>query len=514
MGRLFWKFFFAFWLTLLAASFAVGLVLWLRWQSVEVAAGPRPFFLVGAAAATLRNGGLPAVTELLSDWEREDRATVLAVDENGRDLLDRPVPPEPLAEAQRLLAERVDRRSVRSLRAGDGHTYLFFIPAADGGIEEAPPVTAEERARWESRTRFENGARERFGSRQQRREELGLSRRDGDHGDRTLGRARWWLHRTPVAPLAVLIASLVFSAILAWSISRPIRSLHAAFDAVAQGRLDTRVAPRMGARRDEIGDLGDGFDRMAERLERLLAAQRRLLHDVSHELRSPLARLQVAVGLARQNPQKLDATLDRIEREATRVDELVGELLTLSHLEAGTAANRRERLDLVELVAGIADDARFEAQAAGRDVRFATRAGSPGEVWAEVLAEPLHRAVENVIRNAVKFTAEGTTVEVEAGLAGSAGGGPTSEGRFVVTVADHGPGVPAGELAAIFEPFHRGDNRPQAAGFGLGLAIARRAVEIHHGSIHAANRTDGTGLVITISLPLAGLGEEGDPVTV
>jgi|CXWL01.1.fsa_nt_gi two-component system OmpR family sensor kinase len=296
--------------------------------------------------------------------------------------------------------------------------------------------------------------------------------------------------------LVGLLASLVASGLLAWHLAKPVRSLSWAFDAVASGRLDTRVAPRMGRRRDEIADLGRGFDRMTAQLEQLVAAQRRLLHEVSHELRSPLARLEAAVGLARQSPEKLTASLDRIEREAARLDALVGQLLTLSHLEAGTAGEPRERLDLVELVAGIIEDARFEARLVGRDVSFTAVGEALGEVHVDVHAEALHRALENVIRNAVRHTALGTTVEVEIAAA---------VGRQVhIEIRDRGPGVATPDLERIFEPFYRGEAAPATAsgGVGLGLAIARQAIALHRGQIAARNRTDG-GLVVAIDLPLS-----------
>ena len=164
-----------------------------------------------------------------------------------------------------------------------------------------------------------------------------------------------------------------------------------AFDAVAAGKLDTRIGSRMG-RRDEIADLGRDFDRMAQQLQILLGSQRRLLHDVSHELRSPLARLQAAIGLARQQPEKLDASLDRIERESGRLDELVG---TADPVATGSRHQRRggRKVDLVDLVAGIADDARFEAEATGRRCRFPARARSSSRSARKLL----HRAFENVI---------------------------------------------------------------------------------------------------------------------
>src|SRR5207249_6291638 len=142
----------------------------------------------------------------------------------------------------------------------------------------------------------------------------------------------------PIAPwefiVIGIVTSLVFSALLAWYLTRPIRNLRWAFDAAAAGRLETRVSPLMGRRRDEIADLGRDFDRMAQQLQNLVSAQRRLLHDVSHELRSPLARLQAAIGLARQQPAKLDTSLERIEREAMRLDSMVGEVLALARLES------------------------------------------------------------------------------------------------------------------------------------------------------------------------------------
>lgn len=301
---------------------------------------------------------------------------------------------------------------------------------------------------------------------------------------------------SPWVPLAVaVIASLGFSALLAWYLARPIRNLRWAFNAVAHGRLETRVAPRMGSRRDEVADLGRDFDAMAQQLQQLVASQRRLLHDVSHELRSPLARLQAAIGLARQDPRKLEASLERVEREAVRLDGLVGEILTLARLEAGNGGPPEEEVDLMELVAAIAEDAGFEAAANGRALRLDGE--GEGEVVAQVQAELIHRAVENIVRNAVKYTASGTTVEVSAGRRGS---------TFGVTVADRGPGVAEADLEAIFEPFYRSPSAERAGqgtpGFGLGLAIARRAVEAHGGRLVARNR-EGGGLVMELSLPLA-----------
>lgn len=294
----------------------------------------------------------------------------------------------------------------------------------------------------------------------------------------------------PILPIfAALLGSLAASAVLAWYFARPIRHLRWALGEIAEGRFDTRVQQLMGGRRDELADLGRDVDRMAQKLDALVSTQRRLLHDVSHELRSPLARIQAALGLGRQDATKVEATMERVERETMRLDALVGHLLTLARLDAGTGTDPLVALDVVELLADIAQDARFEARAANRDLEFV---GDVGFVM-HGRDETLHRAFENVLRNAVKYTASGTTVKVRADL-------PTPE-RLCVSVCDCGPGVPPSQLAAIFEPFHRLADNDQD-GFGLGLAIARRAIEAHGGTIRAENRPEG-GLCIVIELPIS-----------
>lgn len=296
-------------------------------------------------------------------------------------------------------------------------------------------------------------------------------------------------HRpSPILPIgAALLACLAASGLLAWYFAKPVRHLRWAFGAMADGKLDTRVQPLMAGRRDEIADLGREFDQMTLKLRQSIESQQRLLHDVSHELRSPLARLQAAVGLARQDPAKVAATLERIERETVRLDALVGELLTIARLDAGTSGDPKAKFDVIELLASIADDARFEAQANGRDLSLT----AAGEFVIDGRAEALHRAFENVLRNAIKFTPAGTVVEVKAEL--------PVPGRLRVSICDRGPGVLPSELEAIFEPFHRGAGA-SGDGFGLGLAIARRAIAGHGGTIRASNSPLG-GLCIDIELP-------------
>jgi two-component system OmpR family sensor kinase len=285
--------------------------------------------------------------------------------------------------------------------------------------------------------------------------------------------------------LVTALISTLFGGLMAWYVSKPIRTLQWALQRLAAGQLDTRVQAQMGRRRDELAELGADFDRMAQRMQVLVGAQQRLLHDVSHELRSPLARMQAAIGLARQQPERTLAMQERVERESMRLDGLVGELLTLARLEADVAQAPRERIDVVDLLAEVCDDARFEARAAHRDLVFTTHGG----FVADVNGELLYRAFENVVRNAVKFTHEGTVVSVLA---------EASATGLVITVSDQGPGVPQEAHLRMFEPFQRiGD--AGVDGFGLGLTIAKRAIETHGGRIEA-QAASGGGLAIRITL--------------
>ncbi len=462
MGRLFWKFFFAFWLALLTAGVAVGTVVWFHKHKLDEAThslvmGPPAEYLVRSATATLENGGMPALLKLLGQMRDDPMAQLFVVDETGRELLGRAYPKAALARAQAIAGTATGSPVARAMTPGDGHVYLFFAGEATGrGFAGLP----------------------------------GGPLRGGPGGRPPLGPSGHPEPPTPFLPIgAGLLASLGFSALLAWYLAKPIRELRGAFQRAAAGDLDVRVAPAMGRRRDELADLGRDFDHMAGRLRDLMDAQRRLLHDVSHEIRSPLARLQAAIGLARQQPETREASLDRIEREAQRLDEMVGELLTLSRLEAGMVNNQRERVDLAELVGMVVEDARYEAEAQGRRVEF-TDTGVAG-VYCQ--PELLHRAIENVVRNGVKFSPQGGVVEVKAGRVGA--------DRAAVIVADRGPGVPEGDLEAIFVPFYRSERSAGTGGYGLGLAIAKRAVEAHGGSIHASNRASG-GLAVTMSLPV------------
>ena len=297
----------------------------------------------------------------------------------------------------------------------------------------------------------------------------------------------------PPIVLVALVAGLV-SYGLGRYLTSPVRRLRNAARQLAGGNFTTRVGAAVGKRRDEIGDLGRDFDFMAERIESLMSAQRDLLRDISHELRSPLARLNFALGLAcqRAGPEVVDA-LDRIEREAERLNELIGQLLTVTRLESGTEGVESVRIDLSELVQEIAADGDFEASIGKRRVQFVDC-----EDCAVLGSPPLLRsAIENVVRNAVRYTAEQTEVEIT--LRRRPDG---ADSDAVIRVRDHGPGVPDAALTEIFRPFYRSSDARdrKTGGAGLGLAITERAVRLHGGAVRAANAPGG-GLVVEIRLP-------------
>ena len=300
-------------------------------------------------------------------------------------------------------------------------------------------------------------------------------------------------------PYLRLAAIGLFGALLCFlltrNITKPISRLRVAASEIAAGRLKTRVDPSVRRRYDEIGTLGRDFDRMAEHIDTLITAQRELLGDVSHELRSPLARLIVALGLLRHaSPDDAPEYVARIEQEAERLDKMIGQLLTLTRIESGVELAQRETFDLTNLVHEVTADGDFEARARGREVKIVhadncTMSGAP---------EMLRSAIENVVRNAIRHTLEGTSVELTLQRQRSDGGE-----KALLEIRDHGPGVPKWVLSEIFLPFHRVPDQAESAtqGAGLGLAIADRVVRMHQGSIRALNAPDG-GLIVEIVLPI------------
>ena len=286
---------------------------------------------------------------------------------------------------------------------------------------------------------------------------------------------------------ALLLTALLVCYALARYLSSPIQKIRRATQKLAEGELQTRVGEQVGHRRDELAVLAKDFDVMAERIESLITSQQRLSRDVSHELRSPLARMNVALEIAKQKSNGDTAPfLDRIEAESNRLNEMISRLLTLSRLETGSQDFDRSEIDLKALVEQVASDADFEANAVGKSVKI-TDADNCNIVGSDELVSS---AVENVLRNAVRYTRDGTSVEVSL---------KSTDGKAVVSVQDHGGGVPPEELKNLFRPFYRvGEARDRSSGgTGLGLAIAEQAIKAHKGNIQAKN--SGDGLIVEIS---------------
>jgi two-component system sensor histidine kinase CpxA len=284
----------------------------------------------------------------------------------------------------------------------------------------------------------------------------------------------------------VMAAGVLLCYWLALYLTSPVRQLEKAVERFGRGDLSARVG---SARRDELGQLARTFDRMAERTQTLLTAERRLLLDISHELRSPLARLGVAVELARSGDDA-NSALNRIQKESDRLNALVGQLLQVTRAEGDPSSLRHAPLRLDELVRQLVDDASIEAAAHGCELKYEKR--EPVTVAGD--AELLRRAVENVIRNAIRHAPRETAVEVSLAR---------DHGKAVVGVRDQGSGVPEEALPRLFDAFYRveGDRDRASGGIGLGLSIARRAMELHKGSIRARNARPG--LEVEMELPVA-----------
>jgi two-component system sensor histidine kinase CpxA len=408
------------------------------------------------AVQAYQTGGEEGARKYLRSVRDSQHVRLYLFDEHGRELLGRQ-PPEWIERVMRGQTSTADTfwgrlRPVQFLRqamtAADGHGYIL--------VTELPP---------EQRTLF------------------------GPHG---------------VPGLAILIAIIssgLVCYILAHYLTSPIVQLRAATQKLASGDLSARAGLPGSRRHDEMAELMRDFDRMAERLENLVNAQSRLLTDISHELRSPLARLTVALELARQRSgPEAKSALERIDRETSRLNELIQRLLTIARLESGDESIEKLPVDLEQIVREIAKDAAFEAQTRRCQVE-ATVVDNCVVVGSASL---LHSAIENVVRNAIRYTKEGTSVQVRleqgVGIENDSLQGPEA----VVRVTDSGPGVPEDALDKLFRPFYRIDDARgrQTGGVGLGLAITDRAVRLHGGTIRVANRPQG-GLVVEIRLPLS-----------
>ena len=294
--------------------------------------------------------------------------------------------------------------------------------------------------------------------------------------------------------LGFIVTAGVIAFVLAHSVTGPVRKLRSVTQQFAAGNLAARAAESVVTRKDAIGDLGREFDLMAARIEALMTSQQRLLRDVSHELRSPLARLNVALGIARRKAgTEASDALVRIEQEAEQLNALIGQLLALSRLDSLEFGAEPVELQLLALVEEVVSDANFEGEQNGRTASIVKRESC----MVRGVQQLLRSAVENVLRNAMSYTAPGSKVEVAIAMR-------VEQGRphAVVSIRDHGPGIPEEHVLSVFRPFYRVDDARDRnrGGVGLGLAIADRAVRIHGGWITASNAAGG-GLLVELFVP-------------
>lgn len=447
------KIFLSFWLIIVVTFATAGVAGFLYAERMRDAIES---FEVGdsmlAASAALDAGG----REGLADWVRENPTssaiTLFVLDERGHDILERRVP-YMLTRAFRRHREHprrheFDGRDPRNLRrsrphpqlvAADGSVYTFFV---------APPR--------------------------------------GPRTDWTTADARWLLF------LIALVVSGIVSWFLATTISGPVRRLRDATVALAGGDLSVRVAESVGKRRDELGTLGRDFDAMAENLQRAATRQTELSRNISHELRSPLARMRVAVELAKQKNGDMPE-FERLDDEAQRLDDLIGQILSYTKLDASPDKGR-VAIELADLVHEVVENVNYECKAERIDGIFVTAQIDASPV-VQGYAEALTSAIENIIRNAVHHSPPATEVKVWLGQ---------EDDLALIDVSDSGPGVDETDLPRLFEPFFRTRASSEARddrGTGLGLAIAERAIRVNGGSICARNQPDG-GLLVRVSLPL------------
>jgi two-component system sensor histidine kinase CpxA len=478
MRRLFWRIFALFWASSVVLIVAIA---WITSNNFENEKIPGLGITrlesvlnehLRNAAHTLRDSGVGGLRTMLSQALDFGRISVYVLDADKKDLLGREVPTEIIAATDQAVADTqglsANRMRLRVLTAADGTKYTAI-------------------ARFEGPT------------------PLRLLYRHPN---------TFWMH----VALAMAI-SACFALLLAAYITAPLARIRASARRVARGDLSAHIGDLRFGRSAEILALASEFDQMTARLRDLVEGQRRLIRDVSHEMRSPLSRMRIALELARANVKEAllepaeavleSATagrepgggrnfsgteavnqLDRIEREAERLEEMIAQAIQLTRMET-TTPSKVEDVALDQLLADIASDAAFEAQA--RPCALHIAQNEPLVVRAE--ADLVASAIENVVRNAVKYTSADSTVSIRL---------DRIEGQARIRVRDCGPGVPAGDCARIFEPYFRTDvaRQRKSGGSGLGLAIAKRAIERQGGRIHA-NNAEGGGLEVEILLPLA-----------
>ncbi len=386
-------------------------------------------------------GGRDALIKWLSSQESgPHRILMYAVDRDGHDIAGHAIPEETLREARTLYAEHPERLGLHEITL-EGQKLLLF--------NARPPVDY-----------FQETTRAFFFPR---------------HG------VPFWL-----TCLISLVAACGVALALTWRLTRPVRKLENGMIRVAGGDLSVRTADSLDGCSEELVELARRFDLATATIQQLLDRQQKLFHSVSHEIRSPLARINCEVDLARRAPESVPKMLDRIELDVRKLDELVGDLLTYTRLDADVSIPMTE-IDLSEIVWDIADTASVEAES--KNLKIECRLPEE-ELLMRGNGDLIAHALENVLRNAMRYSPEGGKIVV--------GAEAFPPGQLTLSVEDEGPGVAEKEAEQIFEPLVRGSDQSTGTGYGLGLAIARRAAQHHGGTIRAENvRPHGLRVVFT-----------------
>jgi two-component system, OmpR family, sensor kinase len=468
VNTLFFRIFVSFWLAMiLILAGAVAVTATVAWYRITTLGNIDPREMLDSATAALHDGDLPGLKAWLEKIASEHPSLdIYVVDASGNDLMGRPLP------------DHIVQWLALDGRPGDGSTNARYWPYgydwAPSGVTAAHSGFNRSHLLANPKIIAPNGA--------------------------TLTLLVAWFGGTPIDVLGadgitvpLLLVALGISAIICWwlarHISTPVARLQAAARALACGDLHARVDTQFCGRGDELGDLARDMNQMAMGLQTQIASKDMLLRDISHELRSPLTRLRVALDLARRDDGRLGVQLKRMERDIERLDALIGETLQLSRLSGSELTFVRAPVELGDLINEVVSDSRFEASAVGKRIDF-SRADGPVFLGN---FELLLRAIDNVVRNAIRFTPVGSNVEVSM---------RTANGCVIVAVRDHGPGVPEDYLDKIFEAFYRvADSRDrETGGVGLGLAITARIMALHGGNARARNAADG-GLIVELRFP-------------
>lgn len=453
--KLFQRIFATFCMVIICAIFVASFSFWLvQTQLAENQSKHQrdmEISLLRDVVNSLAVGGELSVRNRLEMLRKESAAQniIVITGDSKQDILSRPVPAEEVEHAYNFALKNPNSKLVTLRYDPFGEEYLFFIRNFDRTQLERMP-------------------------------------------------SPFMIPGLPLAPiwhemiilLSLVAIGLLLAYLLASNITKPISILEQGINRLAAGELNARVSQQLLDRKDELANLGVQFDRMAHQLEQLLEKERHLLHHVSHEMRSPLARIQAIVGLLQARPEKQSEYIARLESELSRMDTLVGELLTLSRLETANIPMERENLQIVPFVKQIVEDSQAVAEKKNHTVQLDVKNIHP-EARFEANESYLYRALDNVIRNAMNYSPEGSTIQVSM---------YEDRKNLHIEIVDNGNGVKPEQLPHIFTAFYRADSSANTTGTGLGLALTKHIVEQHHGKIIAENMQPN-GLKMHFILP-------------